>query len=293
VPEEQQQLTPPAPPTNAANVNVTIPAEAAASVAVEVGTTGAKQMGGQLQQDYDESAKTQADQHARPPPPPYCIKLMNWFPIRYFAFVGGVALFVACILDTVFSSSSFNQVLIRFFLVFFAIVIMAVESPHFKLTRSLQLRLFFWHRTLSRMWGRAWFYMFVAILSFEGFTDSALATALVGIYLLCISIASFVFSKLAATKYNRMFTFIAAGAEGEALDANLSAKYDELAESTSEGKVGAIEITKLATEAGRELSNAERHAVQAFLDESCNGYVVKEDWMKQFGLLKTKKQRFL
>ena len=187
----------------------------------------------------------------------------------------------------------FNQVLIRCFLIFFALVIIAIESPHFKLTRSVQLKLFFWHRTLSRMWGRAWFYLFVAILSFEGFTDSALATAIVGLYLLFISIVSFVFSKLAAAKYNRMYIFIASGSEGEELDAKLEAKYDQLAEANQEGKVGAAEITKLATEAGRELSNAERHAVQAFLDESCSGYVIKEDWIKQFGLLKTKKQRFL
>jgi len=288
--------------TNEANgqANVTIAmndeaVEAAASVAVEVGTTRAKQMTGHMQEELNEATKTQADQHARPPPPPICIKLMNWFPIRLFAFIGGFALLIACIIDTIFSSSGFNQMLIRFFLVLFALVIIVIESPHFKLMRmrSLQLKLFFWHRTLSRMWGRAWFYMFVAILCFEGYTDSAIFTAVVGTYLFLISIASFVFSKLAASKYNRMFIFIAAGAEGDELDAKLSTKYDELADSTSEGKVGSIEITKLATEAGRELSNAERHAVQAFLDESCNGYIVKEDWMKQFGLLKTQKQRFL
>ena len=107
VPDEPEY----APVTNEANSNepaeVTIPInnEAVASAVVEVGTTGAKEMGGQLQEDYDNSTKTQSDQHERPPPPPYCIKLMNWFPLRLFAFLGGIALFVACIIDTIFSSS--------------------------------------------------------------------------------------------------------------------------------------------------------------------------------------------
>merc|ERR1712032_365224 len=37
----------------------------------------------------------------------------------------------------------------------------------------------------------------------------------------------------------------------------------------------------VAEEAGKVLSNAERHAIQTFLDESCNGFITKEDWMKQ------------
>lgn len=90
-----------------------------------------------------------------------------------------------------------------------------------------------------------------------------------------------------------MFQFIAAGAEGDALAMNLATKWDQLAALNNEEKVGSFEITRLGKDAGRDLSNAERHAVQAYLDESCTGWVTKEDWMKQFMRLKTERQRFL
>ena len=58
-------------------------------------------------------------------------------------------------------------------------------------------------------------------------------------------------------------------------------KFDEL-DNDSDARIGSAEITKAANQAARDLSNSERQAIQTFLDESCNGFVSKEDWMKQF-----------
>lgn len=123
--------------------------------------------------------------------------------------------------------------------------------------------------------------------------NPAAFTIIAGFYLCGITVASFFFARLAAVKYNRMYQFIGAGAEGDQLDMNLEKKWNELASLNTEEKVGAFEITNLGKQAGRSLSNAERHAIQAYLDESCNGHITKEDWMKQFQRLKTEKQRFL
>lgn len=90
-----------------------------------------------------------------------------------------------------------------------------------------------------------------------------------------------------------MYIFVAAGSEGDEMEGKFLKKYDELVALNTEGKLGSMQIAKLAKDAGRELSNSERHAIQTYLDESCNGYVSKEDFMKQFLRLSTEKQRFL
>jgi len=265
----------------------------AASQNVELGVVGGQIAS--VQKVYDEETATQANQHAPPPPPPFCIRILNWFPIRYACWLGGIVLMVGVIMDFIFNKDAFIQFLLRVYLLVFALVIIVIEAPIFRFSRNAQLKLFFWFRVLSRMWGRAWFYFFVTVLCFGEFDadNPAEFTIIAGFYLMVITAASFLYSKLAAMKYNRIYQYIAAGAEGEMLEMNLAKKWDQLAASNNEQKVGSFEIIKVAAEAGRELSNAERHAVQAYLDESCNGHVTKEDWMKQFGRLKTERQRFL
>ena len=109
-----------------------------------------------------------------------------------------------------------------------------------------------------------------------------------------ICLLSFVFSKLSATKFNRIYIFVASGSEGDELLMKFEKKYVELTQNNASGeKLGSSEVIKLAEEAGRKLSNAERYAIQTFLDESCNGHVSKEDFIKQFSILINRKQRFL
>lgn len=89
---------------------------------------------------------------------------------------------------------------------------------------------------------------------------------------------------------------MAAGSEGEELEGRFMRKFDELDTGGMAGTIGSAEIVKLATQASRTLSNSERHAIQTFLDESCNGHVSKEDFMRQFVtqyLEKGFKQKFL
>ena len=118
-------------------------------------------------------------------------------------------------------------------------------------------------------------------------------TIAAGFFLLFLSVASFVFSKLGAKKLLRIYEYVAAGTEGEEMEAKFSEKYDELVPPDSERHMGAEEVVKLANQAGRKLANSERHAIQAYLDESCHGFVTKDDFMKQFLRLKENKQRFL
>merc|ERR550534_2855717 len=97
----------------------------------------------------------------------------------------------------------------------FGLVVIASESPSWKGTRKAQLGIFFWFRLMSRMWGRAWFYLFVSILCFAGVNDGGAATIACGVYLFIISLLSFIYSRMAAKKFARLREFIAAGAEGD------------------------------------------------------------------------------
>merc|ERR1711971_910594 len=189
-------------------------------IAVAAGSAMANQAASKVQNEYNAAQVTQSDQHAAPGPPPFFIKLVNWFPIRLFAFIAGVALLVAPILDFLFFSPAFIQGFIYLYLTGFGIVTVMVEAPTWKLTRVFQLKFFFWFRLLSRMWGRAWFYLF-------------------------ISIASFVFSRMAGKKFARIREFIAAGSEGDEMEGRFMRKFDELDMGGVAGTIGSPEIVAI------------------------------------------------
>ena len=137
--------------------------------AIEMGAVGVAQMGGKIANAYDEDTAQQKDEHQAPPPPSYIVNLCNWFPLRLFSFIAGCGLIAAAILDFIFNDDAFIQFILRIYLLFFGIVIMSIESPVWTCTRWIQTKVFFWFRILARMWGRAWFYLFVTILCFGEF----------------------------------------------------------------------------------------------------------------------------
>ena len=108
-----------------------------------------------------------------------------------------------------------------------------------------------------------------------------------------VAILCFIFSKLSANKLNRMYEYVAAGTEGDEMEGRFMKTYDTLVSVNTEGRMGSMEVVKLAKDAGRGLANSERHAIQTYLDESCHGYVTKEDFMRQMLRMKEVKMRFL
>jgi hypothetical protein len=305
--QQQQQQAPPSygdaydddDNNNSANIdmqqiNKYIPPDAQKEIAVAAGSAVADQAINNAKDDYNKSSQTQSNQHEAPPPPSFCINLFNWFPLRLFCFIGGVLLVLGPILDLIFADTNAIQFFIYVYAICFGIITMFVESPTWKCTRKPQLKFFFWFRLLSRMWGRAWFYIFISVLCYAGSSsegDKPIFTITAGAYCTLIGILSFFFSRLAAKKYVRIYTYIAAGTEGDELIGKFMRKFDEL-DLTQDATIGSVEITKIAEQAGRVLSNSERHAIQTFLDESCNGHVSKEDWMKMWMTYNTK-QHFL
>jgi len=263
-----------------------VPEDKQKELAVAAGSAVANQAADRVKSDYNESTKTQADHHEAPPPPNFCVKLFNWIPIRLLALVAGVLLIAGPLLDLIlpFVTVDFIGFFIYVYLIMFGVVTVFIESPTFGCTRLFQLRLFFWFRLLSRMWGRGCFYLFTSILCFAslGGDNPGIFTGIAGGYLIVVCILSFIFSRMAAKKFARIREFVAAGAEKEELEGRFLRKFDELDNGGQAGTIGSDQIVTLAAQASRDLSNSERHAIQTFLDESCNGFVSKDDFMRQF-----------
>jgi len=245
--------------------------------------------------DFKQANINQADHNTVPEAPNWAVRCFNWMPLRWFLFVGGLALAALSILDLIIHGSQVKGVgnLIFIFLFCAGIVIMIVEGPVTRVTRGVQLTIYFWFRLLSRLWGRAWFYLFVSLLCFAQF-DIGITTAssFAGFYLIIFMVPIMFFvSRNAAQKYQRIFVFVSAGAEGAERDMKFEQKFDEL-DVAKTGFIGASQIVVLAAQAGRSLTNAERHAIQTFLDANTNGKVSKEDFIVQFREHNLK-QRFL
>jgi len=169
---------------------------------------------------------------------------------------------------------------IFFYVLCLGALMVIIEGPVTLLTRGCQLGIFFWFRLLSRLWGRAWFYLFSALLCFAA-SPSFTATTLAGVYLIFWVPIMFLVSHNAAEKYKRMFMYVAAGTEGEERELKFIQKFDEL-DVVKSGSISSTSVVLLAAQAGRLLSNAERHAIHTFLDASCNGKISKEDFVQQF-----------
>jgi hypothetical protein len=234
-----------------------------------------------------------ADHNAPPEPPSFMVKCYNWFPLRWFLFGAGFGLTILAIVDMGVNGTKVKGIgdLVFFYIFCIGIVIMIVEVPVTRLTRSCQLGIYFWFRLLSRLWGRAWFYLFISLLCFAQLPSLFTATTFGGLYLIFLVPVMFVVSRIAALKYQRIFVFVAAGTEGPQRDVRFEQKFDEL-DIAKTGFIDSVAIVKLADQAGRTLSNSERHAIQTFLDASSFGRVSKEDFVKQFREYNLK-QRFL
>lgn len=116
------------------------------------------------------------------------------------------------------------------------------------------------------MWGRAWFYFFISLLCFVEIQTQFTITFLVGIYLFVVALLMLIISRQAASKYRRIFEFIASGTDVNAEDelaGKLTRKFDEM-DMDGDAKIGSLEIVKLAEQSGRLLSNAERHVCCIF-----------------------------
>jgi len=223
----------------------------------------------------------------------YLTSMFYWVPIRSLCLLGCVCMFVFPFIDDKFSSPTFIQYLLGWYIQFFAIIGMFMESPTWWLTKKAQLSIFSWARFLRRTSGRAFFYFTVALLTFAPVKEDGVnLTFCVGVYMLCVSALMMVFSRLAAKQLHLMFGFMRnSGKEMGHAEEQFGAFYEQI-DVRRTGKVGSAELHAFAEQSlRRKLSNSENYTIRLYLDCSCLGYVTPEDWTKQF--MNTKRVKFL
>mmetsp|Transcript_29557 Transcript_29557/g.47004 ORF Transcript_29557/g.47004 Transcript_29557/m.47004 type:complete len:423 (-) Transcript_29557:325-1593(-) len=243
----------------------------------------------------------------------WCTALFYWIPIRYLAWLGSMALFVLPFLDVRFQSGmTFVEWLLYWYIQLFAIVAIFVESPTWILTKRIQLTIYKWCRILRRTWGRALFYISISLLTFAELQGGAKITLsmFAGIYMCILSVIMLFFSMLSAKQYRLMRLYMATGGNlngkqivklvGDEYQDNAdnakkveNVDYDKMVSRVAsyfneldqdrDGRIGAAELHAFAEQAlRRNLSNAERYTLQTFLDNGCNGFISKTDWIQQF-----------
>jgi len=242
-------------------------ANAATNMAIDAAKAKASAEIDAIKEDKARTDAATANQNAPPETPGWCLKCFAWLPIRHLAWFGALCFIILPWIDIVLNTGKkldFTGFFILLYLSMFGFVATISESPAFRCTRSWQLSFFFWMRFLSRMWGRAFFYIFISILSYTPWADGYFAfSGLVGVYMMIVAILMYIISYTAAKKYVRMYTFVVAGTEGDEARLRFERKFDEL-DMDQDGFIGSESIVKLATEASRTLTNAERHAIQTF-----------------------------
>lgn len=254
-----------------------------------------------------------------------CNKGYNWFPLGIFAWLGGFLLIACAIGDMITMSTNFIEFWLYVYLLIGAILILIIDMPmsltsKISIVIKFQLILFDWVKLFRRIWGRTILYiiMMITCASFlaNGDGDPSEFRSvpwISGIYLLVIIVLSYIFSYIAAKKYNAIREYIIKstviskdidvssplmGGNGdeeqkqqeqngdtEIIDDDmvmkkLISKFDELDVDKS-GKLGMNEIAKLGDQCGNAFSASEKYAVFLLLDKECNGEITKPEWIMQ------------
>ena len=116
-------------------------------MAVTVGGAVAKKVvndkKNEIQADYAAQSQQQGNHYSAPDQPSFIGKCMLWLPIRYVAWLAGIALIISPILDWFLFKASFVARVIGGYLLFFGIVATFIESPVFQLTRKVEYFYFY------------------------------------------------------------------------------------------------------------------------------------------------------
>ena len=229
-------------------------------------------------------------------------------------------LVIACGIGDLFATETgFIEFWLYVYLWVMALVLLLVDMPIMLSTQSetvirFQLKVFDWIKLFRRIWGRCILYI-VMMFTCGSFlandddpSDFRAVPWIAGVYLLVLIILSFVFSFIAAKKYNAIREYIIQStvlpqsdgdySEDEEEDAlvrqatrdavgdeeiamkKFIAKFNEL-DTNDNGQLGMDEIRSLGQECGNTFSHSELHAMMLLLDRECNGVITRPEWILQ------------
>mmetsp|Transcript_83217 Transcript_83217/g.101979 ORF Transcript_83217/g.101979 Transcript_83217/m.101979 type:complete len:290 (-) Transcript_83217:78-947(-) len=236
-----------------------------------------------------------------------CFDIGNIFPLDIMGFISGIVLIGSCILDLfIVKPLTFTQIVIMIPLIFGGLILMLVDLSSISRPNSsdnsmtkIQLILYEWIKILSRMWGRCIVNFILIIICFSEINQGFQALPYIaGIYLIIMLILYFIFGKLAALKYNKLYQILITSKE-QFTDTNNSSNTDNTGKSADEivmeignvydeldtnknGKLTLSELKLLSNTHNISLTTGEAMAIKRYLDIDCNGYISRDNWVKMW-----------
>jgi len=206
-------------------------------------------------------------------------KFSALLPLRYMLMFMGCGFIAAGIWDFIKYFDNALDLFVNVYLIFFGVTIVFIEWPQMSWNSWYQDRVFYWALFLSRLWGRALLYFFLAILCCSD--NKSTPKILFGVLaFLCVFIMYFV-GVTSASKMKRIAVAVAQGREGDERIELIRQKFREL-DTLQNGYIGEIEIEKVAEESGRKLSASERETISRFFNKNFVGQIDLEEWMEGF-----------
>jgi len=213
-----------------------------------------------------------------------CASCSSRLPLQYLLPCVGVAFILAALFDFLWEKPDALDVFANMYLIIFGLLIIIIETPRVAVLRTglIQDKVFYWAMFLSRLWGRAWFYFFLAILCLAGANPPKFWFAC-GV--ICLVVVMYFVGVSAARKLNRVYAYISAGFEGEERNNRVRETFQRL--DTADMKYLIPEnIHTIASEAGRPLSASECQVIFRFFNESQTGQLTLEEWEYGFTVVK-------
>lgn len=211
----------------------------------------------------------------------FCGAFSAKLPLRYCLMLLGVLMFIGGLVDYITNFKTALDLIVNAYLIIFGILIVFIECPRMSWNRMVQEGILYWAYFLARLWGRAFLYLFLAILCVVDSKSPAKIVA--GVYAFFIVFIMYFVGWTAAAKMKRINIFVGRGTEGEQRLALIQAKFKDL-DMASMGHIGSDAITKVAAEADRELSFSEREAILRFFNPNFENDITLDEWMLGFDI---------
>lgn len=212
-----------------------------------------------------------------------CATFSAMLPLRIGLIILGCLLIIAGIVDYALSFDDALDLIVNAYLVLFGTMALFVECHRMFWNKFVQEGILYWSYFLSRLWGRALLYFFLAILCCS---DSGSWVKIVtGIYcFFCVFVMYFV-GVQAAKKLKRINVYLSKGTEGEQRIELLKQTYHKL-DSANLGSISAPAIVQIAGEAGRELSGSEKEAIVRFFNPNFENEITIDEWITGFEVVR-------
>merc|ERR1719419_422696 len=203
----------------------------------------------------------------------------GWFakipiPLSMITSVTAIWLVTGSVLDVLLETPSLADFIIDCYFIFFGLCLLLIMMPTaFAFMNFLEVPrsgVEKWTRFIVTNWGQGYFMLFVCILAFGRVNFFRIS---MGIILILTGILSIWCGRLAASKYNRLREYLAAGKEGDAFRNSVKDKASSV---LIDGEISERCLRSLIEKSGRRVTPSEVHAIFCFFDRERKGKVELE-----------------